>query len=305
MAAEPRSRVTVRAFAPAKINLYLHVVGRRADGYHLLDSLIAFADIGDAVTATHADGLTLTVDGAEAAAIAELGEDNLILRAARRLQSRAGIADGAALHLEKRLPAAGGIGGGSSDAAATLRVLSQVWGRPLDDDALLALALELGADVPACLAAQPVWVGGIGEQLQDAASLPGAGIVLANLRRPLPTADVFRRRSGSFSSAGRFAPMPADASQLAAVLASRRNDLTAAAVALVPEIGAVLDRLAGLPGALLARMSGSGATCFALFKDRAAALAAGRTLAAAEPGWWTAAGALLTAPPSLEEIGAP
>src|SRR5262249_44534064 len=167
-----------------------------ADGYHLLDSLIAFADIGDAVTATHADGLTLTVDGAEAAAIAELGEDNLILRAARRLQSRAGIADGAALHLEKRLPAAGGIGGGSGGAAAPLCLLSHLGGRPPEDAALLALARELGADVPPCLAARPVGVGGIGGHLQDAASLPGAGIVLATPRRPLPTADVFRRRSG-------------------------------------------------------------------------------------------------------------
>ena len=296
--------VSVAAFAPAKINLYLHVLGRRPDGYHRLDSLIAFADIGDEITAAPADTLTLTVSGPEAAAIAGLGDDNLVLRAARMLRERAGIAAGAALHLDKRLPAAAGIGGGSSDAAATLRALSRLWGQPLDDKSLAALALQLGADVPACLAARPVWVDGIGEQLGPAASLPAAGIVLANPRRPLPTADVFRRRSGVFSQAGRFEPMPADAAGLAAALASRRNDLTEAAVALVPEIGAVLDRLAGLPGALLARMSGSGATCFALFADRAAALAAGRALAAAEPGWWTAAGALLAAPPAVDESAA-
>jgi 4-diphosphocytidyl-2-C-methyl-D-erythritol kinase len=207
--------------------------------------------------------------------------------------------------LEKRLPAAGGIGGGSSDAAAALRVLTQLWDRPLDDDALIALALELGADVPACLMARPVWVGGIGEQLQPAAALPAAGIVLAHPRRPLPTAAVFRRRAGPFSSPGRFDPMPADAAGLAAVLASRRNDLTEAATAIVPEIGAMLDRLARLPGALLARMSGSGATCFALFADRATAFAAGRSLTAAEPHWWTAAGALLSAAPAVEEAGAP
>jgi 4-diphosphocytidyl-2-C-methyl-D-erythritol kinase len=285
--------VSVAAFAPAKINLYLHVLGRRPDGYHRLDSLLAFADIGDEITAAPADTLTLTVSGPEAAAIAGLGDDNLVLRAARLFRERAGIAAGAALHLDKRLPAAAGIGGGSSDAAAALRALSRLWGQPLDDKRLAALALQLGADVPACLAARPVWVGGIGEQLEPAATLPAAGIVLANPRRPLPTADVFRRRSGVFSQAGRFDPMPADAAGLAAALASCRNDLTEAAVALVPEIGGVLDRLAALPGALLARMSGSGATCFALFADRAAALAAGRALAAAEPGWWTAAGALL------------
>ena len=296
--------MAVRAFAPAKINLYLHVVGRRGDGYHLLDSLIAFADIGDTITATLADGLTLTVDGPEAAPIAGLGDDNLVLRAARLLKERGGIDANAALHLDKRLPAAGGIGGGSSDAAAALRALSHLWGRPLDDEALLALALDLGADVPACLAGRPVWVGGIGEQLEPAAFLPAAGIVLANPRRPLPTADVFRRRAGPFSLPARFDPVPGDAADLAAALGSRRNDLTETAVALLPEIGAVLDRLAGLPGALLTRMSGSGATCFALFADCTMALAAGRALAAAEPGWWTAAGALLTAPPPLEEIAA-
>ena len=289
----------VRAFAPAKVNLYLHVLGKRADGYHLLDSLIAFADIGDDITAAPADTLSLTVGGPEAKALAGLDEDNLVLRAARLLAARAGIGAGTAIHLEKRLPAAAGIGGGSSDAAATLRALSRLWGDPLDDAMLMALALELGADVPACLAARPVWVGGIGERLERAAALPPAGIILVNPRRQLPTADVFRRRSGAFSAAGRFDPMPADAAGLAMALAPRHNDLTDAAASLVPEIAAILDRLRDLPGALLARMSGSGATCFALFADRDTALAAGRALAAAEPGWWSAAGALLTASPAI------
>jgi 4-diphosphocytidyl-2-C-methyl-D-erythritol kinase len=297
--------VPVRAFAPAKVNLYLHVLGRRSDGYHLLDSLVAFADIGDEVTAMPADTLTLTVGGPEAKAITGLGDDNLVLRAARLLMARAGISGGAALHLDKRLPAAAGIGGGSSDAAAALRALSQLGGHPLDAAGLAALALELGADVPACLAARPVWVGGIGEEIEFAAALPEAGIVLANPRRPLPTAAVFQRRSGPFSAPGRFDPMPRDAAGLMAALALRGNDLTEAARALVPEIGAVLDRLAMLPGALLARMSGSGATCFALFADRAAALAAGRALALAEPGWWSAAGALLGEPPPIAEIALP
>ena len=278
--------MAVRAFAPAKINLYLHVVGRRADGYHLLDSLIAFADIGDTITATPADALMLSVDGPEAAG---LGDDNLVLRAARLLKERGGIDAGAALHLDKRLPVAGGIGGGSSDAAAALRALSHLWGRPLDDGALLALALDLGADVPACVGGRPVWVGGIGEQLEPAAFLPAAGIVLANPRRPLPTADVFRRRAGPFSSPARFEPVPGDAAGLAAALASRRNDLTETAVALLPEIGAVLDRLAELPGALLARMSGSGATCFALFDDQNAAEMAQVALSHTHPDCWVRA----------------
>jgi 4-diphosphocytidyl-2-C-methyl-D-erythritol kinase len=299
--------VTVSAFAPAKINLYLHVVGRRADGYHLLDSLVAFADIGDRIDAAPAAALSLAVAGPEAPALAGLGEDNLVLRAARLLAaaapggSPAAAAPGAFLRLDKLLPAAAGLGGGSSDAAAVLRVLCRLWRRPFDAAALTALALGLGADVPACLAARPVWVGGIGERLEPAAGLPPAGVVLSNPRRKLATAEVFRLRRGPFSPPGRFAPMPQDAAALAAVLGERRNDLTEAATALVPEVAHVLDRLGRLPGALLARMSGSGASCFALFADRAAALAAGAALAAAEPGWWSAAGALLPAPPPLEE----
>ena len=168
--------------------------------------------------------------------------------------------------------------------------------------ALAELAARLGADVPACLAARPVWVGGIGERLEPAEGLPPAGIVLANSRIALPTQAVFRERRGPFSEPGRLAAMPRDAPGLAAALASRRNDLTEAALRLVPEIAAVLERLAGLPGALLARMSGSGATCFALFADRAAALAALAALRRAEPEWWSAAGALLTQPPPIEAL---
>jgi len=298
----------VSAVAPAKINLYLHVVGRRADGYHLLDSLIAFADIGDRVSAAPAESLSLAVGGPEAGAIAALAEDNLVMRAARLFAAeiaaeRPGAAPpGAALYLDKLLLAASGIGGGSSDAAATLRALDRMWGRPLDPAALAALALKLGADTPACLAARPVWISGIGERIEDARGLPPVGIVLANPRRSLATQAVFAVRGGAFSADGRFDPMPSDAAALAAVLAERRNDLTEAALSLLPDIAPVLQRLARLPGALLARMSGSGATCFALFGDRAAALAAGAELARAEPAWWTTAGALMDAPPPVETI---
>jgi 4-diphosphocytidyl-2-C-methyl-D-erythritol kinase len=298
--------LTVSAFAPAKINLYLHVVGRRSDGFHLLDSLVAFADIGDCVTAAPAERLSLAVGGPEAAAVAALGEDNLVMRAARLLaaatdaQAPEAAPFGAALYLDKRLPTASGIGGGSSDAAATVRALDRLWRRPLDPDALAALALKLGADTPACLAARPVWVGGIGEGIEDARRLPPAGIVLANPRRALPTAAVFAARRGAFMGAGRFDPMPSDALGLAEVLRDRRNDLTEAALTLLPGIRPVLLTLMQLPGALLARMSGTGATCFALFPDRAAALFAGALLARAEPQWWSAAGALMTAQPPVE-----
>jgi 4-diphosphocytidyl-2-C-methyl-D-erythritol kinase len=303
--------VTVSAFAPAKINLYLHVVGRRADGFHLLDSLVAFADIGDRVTAAAADGLSLGVAGPEAGALAGTGEDNLVLRAARLLAAAAGRSGagsppfGAALRLDKRLPVASGIGGGSADAAAALRVLEGLWRVSLRPTEIADLAVRLGADVPACLAARPVWVGGVGERIETADGLPAAGIVLANPRRALATPAVFAARRGPFSVSGRFAPMPGDTSGLAALLADRRNDLTEPALTLVPEIAAVLARLARLRGALLARMSGSGATCFALFADRAAAVAAHAGLALAEPGWWTAAGALTAAAPPVEDHAEP
>jgi len=253
--------------------------------------------------------LSLRVEGPEAGALAGAGEDNLVLRAARLLAAAAGGADsppaGAALLLDKHLPVASGIGGGSADAAATLRALDRLWRPALARSEMADLALRLGADVPACLAARPVWVGGVGERIEAADGLPPAGIVLANPRRALPTPSVFRARQGPFSTQGRFAPMPGDARGLAALLADRRNDLTEAALTLVPEIAPVLARLARLPGALLARMSGSGATCFALFADRAAAVSARAELAQVEPAWWSAAGALTAAAPPVEDGAEP
>jgi 4-diphosphocytidyl-2-C-methyl-D-erythritol kinase len=291
----------VTIFAPAKINLYLHLIGRRADGYHLLDSLFAFADIGDRVTAAPAETLSLTIGGPEAAALAGLGDDNLVLRAARHLQARDGVMAGAALHLDKLLPAASGIGGGSSDAAATLRALTGLWDCPLDPaaPATAAWAAALGADVPACLAATPLRVSGIGEILDPAGPLPAMGIVLANPRRPLPTVAVFRARQGGFGPAAEATAIPPDTAGFVALLAACRNDLTDAAAGLMPEIATLLDRLERLPGALLSRMSGSGATCFALFADRSAAEQAGAELAGAEPGWWVRAGALLSDQPGV------
>ncbi len=283
----------VAAFAAAKINLYLHVIGRRADGYHLVDSLVAFADIGDHLTAERAATLSLEVSGPEAAGLAAVGDRNLVLRVARLLAEHTGIAAGAALRLKKNLPVAAGIGGGSSDAAATLRLLSRLWQVSLDDPTLRALAARLGADVPACLYGRTVWVGGVGEHLEPAAVLPQTGILLANPRHQLPTADVFAARRGPFGDAARFEPMPADAAALARMLMSRRNDLTEAAIALMPEIRKILARLGRLPGVLLARMSGSGATCFALFGDRGAAEQARVALTAAKPEWWCAAGGLV------------
>ncbi len=279
--------------AQAKLNLYLHVVGRRADGYHLLDSLVAFADIADRVAAEPASALSLRIEGPFAAALAGESGGNLVWRAAEALASRLGRQPGAALRLEKNLPVASGIGGGSSDAAATLKALAALWQAPLDARALAEIGATLGADVPVCLAARPSWLGGTGERVEPAPALPPAGLVLVNPRIALPTAAVFKARRGPFSAQARFTTPPADAAALAALIAARRNDLTAPAIEQVPAIAVVLERLAAAPGALIARMSGSGATCFALFVNETGAAAAAATLRAAEPGWWVAAGRLV------------
>ncbi|HEX3500608.1 MAG TPA: 4-(cytidine 5'-diphospho)-2-C-methyl-D-erythritol kinase [Stellaceae bacterium] len=287
------ARVSIAA--PAKINLYLHVVGRRPDGYHELDSLVAFADIADTVSAAPAADLSLAIDGRFAAALAGDPADNLVLRAASLLAARFGVSAGAALRLTKELPVASGIGGGSSDAAATLRALQELWAVRARPEELAVLASRLGADVPVCLLGRAAWLGGIGEALEPAPKLPPVAIVLVNPGIALSTPAVFKARRGPFSTPGRFTAMPADAAGLAAALRARRNDLSQAAIALVPAIGDVLARLAKCDGALLARMSGSGATCFALFAEEAAARAAAARLAGAHPAWWVAPGRLAAA----------
>ena len=245
------------------------MVGRRPDGYHLLDSLVCFTELGDELHLSPAEALGLEIDGPFAPALGST--DNLTLKAARLLDAERG----AALHLVKNLPVAAGIGGGSADAAAALVGLSRLWDLPPPPP---AQSLALGADLPVCLAEGPSFVGGIGEELVPAPALPRAYLLLVNPRRPLPTIDVFRRYHRSFSAPGRFEAPPADARALAGLLAERRNDLTEAALELLPEIAGILAALGGSPGCLLARMSGSGATCFGLFESPRAAATAAVTL---------------------------
>jgi 4-diphosphocytidyl-2-C-methyl-D-erythritol kinase len=278
----------VAVLARAKVNLYLHVLGRRLDGYHLLDSLVVFADVGDRIEVAAAEGLRLDIDGPFATEVPG-GDDNLVLRAARALAQAVGRPTAAAIRLTKSLPVAAGIGGGSADAAATLRALVRLWRVAIDGERLRRLALTLGADVPMCLRGRPAFVGGIGEEIEAAPELPACALLLVNPRVTLPTPQVFARRRGPFSQAGRFGAPAADARALAAQLADRRNDLTEAAIGLAPAIAAVLDALRATPGVLLARMSGSGATCFGLCEDEAAATAAARALAERHPHWWITA----------------
>lgn len=278
--------------APAKLNLYLHVVGKRPDGYHLLDSLVVFADIADRVAVASAPHLSLALVGPFAGALAANDKNNLVWRAAEALARHLGREPDVALTLEKNLPIASGIGGGSSDAAATLQALIDLWQVKVDHGALVDIAASLGADVVVCLAARPSWLGGIGERVERAPALPPAGLMLANPGIALPTATVFNSRRGPFSTPARFDAAPADPGALAALLAERRNDLTAAAIEQVPAIAAVLECLAAAEGSLVARMSGSGATCFALFGTLREAQTAASKLRALEPNWWVAAGVL-------------
>ena len=275
--------------APAKVNLYLHVTGRRDDGYHLLDSLVVFAEHGDSLSAKAAASVSLQVTGPFAAGL-KAEPDNLVLRAARALAAEAGVSSGAHLVLDKRLPVASGIGGGSADAAAALRLLCRLWHLAPHPAALTRLAAGLGADVPACLAAHAVRMGGIGERLDPAPLLPACGIVLVNPGITVATAEVFRTRRGAWSQPGTLPAAWDDVAAMAADLGRLRNDLEPAAMQLRPVIGDVLAELVATPGCSLARMSGSGATCFGLYADVDAAHHALENLQ--RPGWWSWAGAL-------------
>ena len=273
-------------FAAAKINLALHVIGKRPDGYHLLDSIVVFVGVGDHLTATPAPGLSLHLTGPQAAGVP--GDDsNLVLRAARVVTP----AMGARITLAKHLPVASGIGGGSSDSAAALRLLSALWHRPLPGpEAVLAL----GADVPVCLRRRPARMRGIGDRLDDLPLLPGGWLVLANPGGAVPTTDIFRRLQRRDN-----APLPerlpqwADTAALAGWLANQRNDLQAVAEGLHPPIAETLAALSVQPNCLLARMSGSGATCFGLFPDQASATIAAGSLGDNHPGWWCKAAKIL------------
>lgn len=273
-------------FAPAKVNLCLHLTGLRDDGYHLLESLVVFADVGDRLTATLADELSLTVDGPFANGVPVDGA-NLVLKAARLLRRLRGVDTGAALHLTKHLPHGGGIGGGSSDAACAIRLLARLWEvAPLTTEE----ALPLGADIPVCLCApRATEMRGIGEVLAPARFQPGGWLVLVNPGVAVPTGRVFAHydRLYQFSAPG-IADLGSvhDHDQFQAWLAGQRNDLTKVAceTALAPVIGRVIDALQAHTAT--ADMSGSGSTCWALFADEQAARRCAEQVGQMNPDWW-------------------
>ncbi|HYC98576.1 4-(cytidine 5'-diphospho)-2-C-methyl-D-erythritol kinase [Brevundimonas sp.] len=282
------------ALAPAKINLFLHVGPVDGAGYHPLSSLVAFADVGDRITVETSDRLSLTVGGDFADGLTGPG-DNLVLKALRALGETAGIGDPPlAVTLDKRLPIAAGLGGGSSDAGAALKLARDGLGLDLDDDALAGVAATVGADGPMCLHARTAWAGGRGDRLTFEPRLPRLAALLINPGVASPTGEVYRAYdAGPVAAADR--PPPPPSWEVPAVidwLAGRRNDLQAPAIARASRIADVIAAATALPGVRLVRMSGSGATVFALFETAAEAAAAEAALSAARPGWWIRATSL-------------
>lgn len=281
--------------APAKINLALHVTGRRADGYHDLESLIVFADLADELSATPAASDRLTISGPFSLGLGA-GGANLVMRALTAFRARwpGRVPAGLHLHLEKNLPVAAGIGGGSADAAAALRILAQLAAEPVPVADLTDLAATLGADIPACLLSRPLVARGVGEILSPLPDFPALHIVLVNPLVPIATPDVFRRLMAhdNYPLPALPAPLTRPA-QLALWLAETRNDLQPPAVKLVPVIGAIIGELAETQGCILARMSGSGATVFGLFGSAGQAHQAAQLLRQRNPEHWIAAAPLL------------
>ncbi|MES2173774.1 MAG: 4-(cytidine 5'-diphospho)-2-C-methyl-D-erythritol kinase [Pseudomonadota bacterium] len=273
----------VTEIAYAKVNVALHVRARRDDGYHALESLFVFAENGDHLQGWASDdgAIDLVIDGPFGATL-DAGADNLVVRAARALQAYLGEQRGAAIRLTKNLPVASGIGGGSADAAATLRLLARLWDVRIDDGELAGLALDLGSDVPACVASVTQMVGGRGERLARYAveGLEECPMLLVNPGVGVSTAQIF-------AGWDRIDRGPLDGSSLAVLRAMGRNDLETPALAIAPVIGDALAMLSAQEDVLLARMSGSGATCFALFRSDRALAAAARAVRQAHRGWWT------------------
>ncbi|MGQ7792234.1 4-(cytidine 5'-diphospho)-2-C-methyl-D-erythritol kinase [Faunimonas sp. B44] len=274
--------------APAKVNLALHVTARRPDGYHELDTLVVFGDEGDRLAVEADDRLSIVVTGPFAGHV-PAGPDNLVLRAAEALAAAAGRQPGAAIRLEKRLPAGAGFGGGSADAAATLLALNDLWGLDFPPSRLAEIGREIGADVPMCLHGRGLRAGGIGERIEPVEGLPPLPLVLVWPDRPVATGPVFQRlpqeERGGLPDLPKRAGSPSDVSSW---LIATRNDLERPALAIEPAIGDALGLLRADGACLLARMSGSGSGCFGLYAGQSDARAAAERIGSARPGWWVA-----------------
>lgn len=277
--------------ATAKINLFLHVGDKRPDGYHELRSLVVFAGLGDVLSVQPAEVLSLKVSGPMAKGL-ESDDRNLVLRAAMSLQAWARgqghRALGASLHLEKHLPLASGIGGGSSDAAAVLHLLVSHWGLPIHLDDLSRLAAAIGADVPVCLRGQSSWMSGLGDVVEPAMPLPSFHLLLVNPGVQVATADVFRALKVRSGAVAPVMPPKLTLREFVGWLDRTINDLAAPARILSPVIARVEQAIVATQDCLLARMSGSGATCFGIYAGEASVRAAAAEVSSAHPEWWVA-----------------
>ncbi|KZK93445.1 4-diphosphocytidyl-2-C-methyl-D-erythritol kinase [Pseudovibrio sp. Ad5] len=287
MTLEDTKAARVEELARAKVNLALHITGQREDGYHMLDSLVVFPEIGDLISVEPAPDLSLQITGEFSAKIQGDPADNLVIKAANMLAEHLPSASGVQIELEKSLPVAAGIGGGSADAAATLRALTRIWGVSPSPTDLAKLALSLGADVPMCLEEKPARIRGIGEIIEPLTDLPSGAIVLINPLIEVSTPAIFHTLEKKNNTP--LPEMPEEFESMKALanwLKTCRNDLQKPAISQAPEISEVLDLLASQPDTLLARMSGSGATCFALVETLEAAQAIASHLQEAKGNWW-------------------
>lgn len=281
-----------KLLAPAKINLFLHITGKREDGYHQLQSLMVFVDVGDEMEFARHDSLFIDVDGPFAGDMPS-PHDNLVYKAAQLLASDYKMSAHGRVMLNKKLPVASGIAGGSSDAATALLGFARLWGLPEEQHRLQKLAQKLGADVPACLLRRPVWAEGIGEKMTPMSEMPPMHFVLANPMVATPTPEVFRRFRGKFSPPLQFSGRRKTASEWIASLKIYRNDLLDAALEVTPAIRDVLRALGDTPNCHFARLSGSGATCFGVYDHAEAAMAAVNKLKQQYPRWWVSPATLL------------
>lgn len=270
----------MQCLAPAKLNLTLHITGKREDGYHLLESLVVFLEIGDKISVQKSDDLSLSVSGLFSDSLV-VSDDNIMLKAARALQVTANVSHGAALELEKAIPIGAGLGGGSADAAATLHALNDLWGCGLSLSDLCEIGEKLGADVPACLHGVPLMMTGIGEKIEPVDALPSLPIVLVNPSVPLLTKDVYAAYASRRT--------PSVPWRVGEALKSARNDLEPAAMVLCPVVKDVLEIISQQDGNLFSRLCGSGSTCFGVFENAELAARAAHEIQALHPHWWVRA----------------
>ena len=276
--------------APAKLNLCLHITGKRADGYHLLESVVAFTDMGDVLEVAPAEKLILTVTGEFAYALPEVSDDNLVLKAARLLQALSGTQQGAHITLHKHLPVGSGMGGGSADAAAALRVLTRLWDVQVDEEKLAGAMLGLGSDLPVCYQGLPCVMRGIGEDIAPL-SLWGAEIhaVLVHPRRELLTSQVYGEFSGQFDATFEAPSQISSFEEFVAFLKPLHNSLEQPAIHWMSEIAHILKELNATTDCAIARMSGSGAGCFGIYDSALKAQIAAARIKKAHPEWWCVA----------------